>query len=82
MKGYAIGMITRRFGRNKYSATLDDVTEGSLNTVLKVLLDFNKSDIGVMQKRDIHGLNKLLLLVCPWFDHCKNVMMRAGYSET
>lgn len=82
MKGYAIGMITRRFGKNKYSATLEDTTEGSLNTLLKVLLDFNKHDVGVMQRRDLNILNKILLITCPWFDHCKNVMNRAGYSDS
>lgn len=38
MKNYAIGMIERRFGSNKYSIALDNTVEGSYNTLLKVIL--------------------------------------------
>ena len=37
MKGYALGMIERRFGQSKYSVALDEESEGSLNTVAKVI---------------------------------------------
>lgn len=38
MKNYAIGMVERRFGSNKYSIALDNTVEGSYNTLLKVIL--------------------------------------------
>lgn len=37
MRGYALGMLERRFGANKYSVTLGQDSEGSLNTLAKVL---------------------------------------------
>lgn len=37
MRGYALGMIQRRFGVNTYSVTLGGETEGSLRTLAKVI---------------------------------------------
>lgn len=47
MKGYALGMIERRFSGSKHSLVLGQETEGSLNTLAKVLMStgFNYRDI-------------------------------------
>lgn len=37
MRGYALGMIQRRFGVNAYSVTLGSETEGSMRTLAKVI---------------------------------------------
>jgi len=38
MKGYALGMIERRFGVNKYNTMLRGESEGSLRTAAKVIV--------------------------------------------
>jgi hypothetical protein len=37
MKGYALGLMERRFGSNKSSITLGGEAEGSLRTLAKVI---------------------------------------------
>lgn len=37
MRGYALGMIERRFGRSKYNTMLGEEVEGSMNTFAKVI---------------------------------------------
>lgn len=37
MRGYALGMIERRFGRSKYNTMLGEEVEGSMNTFAKVV---------------------------------------------
>ena len=39
MRGYALGMIRRRFGKDRYNSLLGHEVEGSLNTVAKILFD-------------------------------------------
>ena len=37
MRGYALGMIERRYGRSKYNTMLGEEVEGSMNTFAKVI---------------------------------------------
>lgn len=37
MRGYALGMLQRRYGRHKYNLMLDTDMEGSWNTSIKAL---------------------------------------------
>lgn len=40
MKGYAFGMVLRRFGPNTYNVLLDRNVEGTLNTMTKIAYDY------------------------------------------
>ena len=50
MRGYALGMVVRRFGVNKYSVALGKDVEGNVITVSKVIADTftNKDAMSVM----------------------------------
>ena len=39
MKGYALGLWERRFSTNKYSVALGGESEGSINTLSKMVVD-------------------------------------------
>lgn len=72
MRGYALGMMERRFGANKYSVALGQNTEGSLNTVAKVLLS-------TFTDRGGFKLTARALLL-PFGKNTANALYQAGFS--
>lgn len=74
MKGYAIGMLQRRIGSNKYSISLERNTEGSLRTVGKVLY-MMFSTKGAWKK----CLRSLLI---PFGEGALKAMKSLGFSES
>lgn len=71
MKGWALGYIERRFGESKQSVALQTHTEGSFNTIFKILLDTYQN-----------GFGSLLYLVLPPSKYVKGKMLLDGYSES
>ena len=72
MKGWALGMMERRFGREHYSVALGHNVEGSLNTFLKVM----RNTIG--SKEDFMTTIRAILL--PMGKKQWERMERLGYS--
>ena len=72
MRGYALGMMERRFGANKYSVTLGQNVEGSLNTVAKVILS-------TFTDRGGFKLTARALLL-PFGENTANALYQAGFS--
>ena len=74
MRGYALGMIQRRFGNSKYSIALGEDTEGSLTTVAKVL---------AASTTDRWGFWKALgTIFMPFGKRAKQRMLDAGFSAS
>lgn len=72
MRGYALGMLERRFGANKYSVALGQNVEGSLNTVAKVILS------SVTDRGGFKLTARALLL--PFGKHTQSMLYQAGFS--
>jgi hypothetical protein len=72
MRGYALGMMERRFGANKYNVALGQNTEGSLNTVAKVILS-------TFTDRGGFKLTARALLM-PFGKNTANALYQAGFS--
>lgn len=71
MKGYALGLMERRFGRNKYSVLLEKDVEGSLVTLAKVFSSM------FVEKGGFKNTAKMLL---PIGESVSTKMLQAGYS--
>lgn len=70
MKGYALGMIERRWSRGHYSTALGHEVEGTMNTLGKVIFT------------DSLGFTKTLLAVfLPMSKKAKLEMYKAGFSK-
>lgn len=72
MRGYALGMLERRIGANKYSVALGQDVEGSLNTVAKVILS------SVTDRGGFKLTARALLL--PFGKHTQSLLYQAGFS--
>lgn len=77
MRGYALGMIERRFAPGHYSVALGHDVEGSLSTLGKVLLN---SDMGVGAKIAAIAM-PINLLGLPMGKKAKLAMYKAGFSK-
>lgn len=70
MRGYALGMIERRYSAGHYSTVLGHDVEGSLNTLSKVIFT------------DSLGFGKTILaIIAPMSKKAKLEMYRAGFSK-
>ena len=74
MRGYALGMVVRRFGVNKYSVALGKDVEGNVITVSKVIADTftNKDAMSIMATAG--------LLLWPFTVKQEQMMIDAGFS--
>lgn len=77
MRGYALGMIERRFAPGHYSVALGHDVEGSLSTLGKVLLN---SDMSVGAKIAAIAM-PINLLGLPIGKKAKLAMYKAGFSK-
>lgn len=72
MRGYALGMIQRRFSDAKYSVSLGGEVEGTLRTAAKVILACST---------DSWGFGKALMaFTMPFSNRTKDMMIKAGFS--
>ena len=72
MRGYALGLIQRRFGGSKYSIVLGGEVEGSLLTFSKVVAS---------SFTDRWGFGKTIqLMIWPWSKNARAKMESAGFS--
>lgn len=72
MKGYALGLAERRFGTNKHSIALGGEVEGSMRTLLKVIMS---------AATDRGGFNLTMrAILFPLSKKVKQDMLRAGFS--
>lgn len=69
MRGYALGMMQRRFGASMYSTVLNKDVEGSWRTFAKMLLSINKTPSLTLRAIFLPTSNKV-----------KQEMLSAGYS--
>lgn len=69
MRGYALGMVQRRFGASNYSVTLEQDTEGSYRSLMKVLANITETPALTMRA-----------IFLPVSDKVKQEMLNAGYS--
>lgn len=69
MRGYALGMLQRRFGQSMYSTVLEGESEGSYRTFAKVLLSMGRTP----------GLTARAILL-PTSSKVKEEMLKAGFS--
>lgn len=90
MRGYALGMINRRYAGNKFNVPQNKAVEGSYNTAFKVLvsglMDFNNMD-------NWRAFSKAMLIMTPlspfsplmfnkkFSNQLKADMVKAGFSE-
>jgi hypothetical protein len=83
MRGYALGMLERRFGKDKYSIALGQQVEGSLNTGAKYYLNlFTKTKRGFMEARSMMDITRVIVRsTCEVFYFSKSKMMSEGFSE-
>nr|DAN88752.1 MAG TPA: hypothetical protein [Bacteriophage sp.] len=72
MRGYALGLLYRRFSSNQYSVALGRESEGSLVTASKVFVNMFGGT-----KNFIPSLRALL---CPFGDSVKNSLLEMGFS--
>lgn len=77
MRGYALGMIERRFAANHYSITLGHDVEGSLSTAGKVLLS-SKMSLAAKAAALAMPFN---IIGLPIGDFAKKAMYEAGFSK-
>lgn len=72
MKGYALGLAERRFGTSKHSTALGGEVEGSMRTLLKVIMS-SATDRG--------GFSLTMrAILFPFGKEAKQNMLRAGFS--
>lgn len=76
MKGYALGMIERRYGKSKYSVALGGETEGSVNTLAKVIASTFTDSGGFLKTMQAIFLPVVL------GNSTKAMMQAQGFSET
>lgn len=69
MRGYALGMLQRRFGASMYNTILDKDVEGSWRTFAKMLLSIRKTPSLTMRA-----------ILLPTSSKVKQEMLAAGYS--
>lgn len=72
MRGYALGMLERRFGASKYSTILGGETEGSMRSLAKVIAS-------TFTDRGGFGLTMRAILL-PVSKKTKQAMLNAGFS--
>lgn len=72
MKGYALGLAERRFGTSKHSTALGGETEGSMRTLLKVIMS---------SVTDRWGFSLTMrAILFPFGKKAKQNMLKAGFS--
>lgn len=74
MRGYALGMLQRRFGVNKWSTVLNSNVEGTFTTFAKVVMACSTDNWGFGKT-----LLATLMPLGPW---TKRYMKQAGFSES
>lgn len=72
MRGYALGLLYRRFSSNHYSVALGRESEGSLVTASKVFVN--------MFGGTNNFIPSLRALLCPFGDSVKNSLLEMGFS--
>lgn len=72
MRGYALGLLYRRFSSNQYSVSLGRESEGSLVTASKVFVNMFGGTKNVIPS--------LRALICPFGDSVKNSLLEMGFS--
>ena len=72
MRGYALGLLYRRFSSNQYSVSLGRESEGSLVTASKVFVN--------MFGGTKNFIPSLRALICPFGDSVKNSLLEMGFS--
>lgn len=72
MRGYALGLLYRRFSSNQYSVPLGRESEGSLVTASKVFIN--------MFGGTKNFIPSLRALMCPFGDSVKNSLLEMGFS--
>ena len=75
MRGYALGMVQRRFGNAKYSVALGGETEGSMLTLAKVIASIGTEQMGLWKA--------VRAMAFPIFlgKGTKEMMLKAGFSS-
>lgn len=72
MRGYALGLLYRRFSTNHYNVSLGRESEGSMVTATKMLINmFGGTD---------NFIPSLRAILCPFGDSVKNSMLQMGFS--
>ena len=72
MRGYALGLLYRRFSTNHYNVALGRESEGSLVTMGKVILNMFGGTGNIIPS--------LRAILCPFGDSVKNSMQQMGFS--
>ena len=72
MRGYALGMLERRYGASKYNTILGGETEGSMRSLAKVI-------VSTFTDRGGFGLTMRAILL-PVSKKTKQAMLNAGFS--
>lgn len=72
MRGYALGLLYRRFSSNHYSVALGRESEGTLDTASKVFIN--------MFGGTKNFIPSLRALICPFGDSVKNSLLEMGFS--
>ena len=89
MRGYALGMVNRRFADSRYNVPQKKVVEGSYNTALKVFLSaiynannmYNWKATAEALLLTIPGFNMYALFSEKYGNRLKADMQAAGFSE-
>lgn len=89
MRGYALGMVNRRYSRSKFNVAQKKVVEGTTNTALKVfasiLFDIYNADnwkaVSEAALLTVPGVNAFTLFSSKFGDTLKADMKKAGFSE-
>lgn len=72
MRGYALGMIQRRFGTAKYSVALGGEVEGTMRTMAKVIASCATDEWGIGKAAQA--------IFLPFTNKTKQMMLDAGFS--
>ena len=72
LRGYALGLLYRRFSSNHYSVALGRESEGTLDTASKVFIN--------MFGGTKNFIPSLRALICPFGDSVKNSLLEMGFS--
>lgn len=88
MKGYALGLLERRFGRRKFNISLSTDIEGSVNTVYKVLkksiVDIFYNEKAGLTKTEAQKqfLRNIAMIFLPFNKRTAKAMKDMGFSES
>lgn len=76
MRGYALGLLYRRFSTNHYSVVLGRESEGSIVTLAKVVANMCGATGGSYK----NILPSLRAIICPFGKGVENSMLKMGFS--